>query len=464
MTWTALDTWIVVAGALSAMSCALLGNFLVLRGLSMMGDAISHAVLPGLAMAFLLTDSRDSLPMLVGAAVVGVMTAALTQWLADLGQVEPSASMGVVFTVLFAIGLILIVRGADSVDLDPGCVLYGAIELIPLESYTLWDYALRWWPSGGRAPAWLAVAQQVEVPRAIVTLAVVLVIDLGFVLLFYKELKVSSFDPQLSTTLGINATVMHYALVTLVAATAVAAFESVGSILVIAMLIVPGATARLLTDRLPTMIATSLIVAVLCAVWGHVAAAVVPAWFGFTDTNTAGMMAVVAGILFTLTVIAAPRHGVLTKLARQAAMATRIAQEDILGLLYRIEEWGDQTRPALRSTAISQALAARSVVTHLALWRLVQNGKIQRSDGTYRLTNTGRQWARGVVRAHRLWETYLVKHLHLPTDHVHAPATRLEHITDKNMQEQLSDRTGRPRLDPQGKRIPDQPTESPPSS
>ncbi len=120
-TWNnQVDTWIVVIGVLCAGSCALLGNFLVLRRMSMMGDAISHAVLPGLAVAFLITGSRASPVMFVGAAIVGVLTALFTQWVHRFGEVDRGASMGVVFTTLFAIGLILIVRAADHVDLDPG--------------------------------------------------------------------------------------------------------------------------------------------------------------------------------------------------------------------------------------------------------------------------------------------------------------------------------------------------------
>jgi manganese/zinc/iron transport system permease protein len=134
MSWTTLDTWIVVAGALTAASCALLGCFLLVRRMSMMGDAISHSVLPGLAAAFLITGSRDSLPMLAGAVIVGLLTAGLTQGLSRFGDVEESAAMGVVFTSFFALGLVLIVRAADTVDLDPGCVLYGAIELSPLDT------------------------------------------------------------------------------------------------------------------------------------------------------------------------------------------------------------------------------------------------------------------------------------------------------------------------------------------
>src|SRR5690606_3042582 len=128
MTWSWIDNWIVVAGVVSSVSCALLGVYMVLRRMSMMGDAISHAVLPGIAVAFLITDSRSSLAMFIGAAAVGVLTAVFTQWVHRLGRVESGAAMGVVFTTLFALGLILIVRGADMVDLDPECVLYGSIE------------------------------------------------------------------------------------------------------------------------------------------------------------------------------------------------------------------------------------------------------------------------------------------------------------------------------------------------
>ena len=301
-----LDGWIIVAGVLCAMACALLGNFLVLRRMSMMGDAISHAVLPGLAVAFLVTGSRDSLPMFIGAAIVGVLTALFTQWVNRFGKVEESASMGVVFTALFAIGLILIVRAADHVDLDPDCVLYGAIEMVPLDLRPVFGLA---------------------VPRAVVTLAIVFALDLLFVVLFYKELKISSFDPELATTLGINGTLMHYLLMTFTAITTVAAFESVGSILVVAMLIVPPAAAYLLTDRLWPMILISLVLGALSAGLGHIAALTVPTWFGYPDTSTAGMMAVVAGALFILALLLSPKHGVISRIGRRAQLSRQLARE-----------------------------------------------------------------------------------------------------------------------------------------
>jgi len=297
MEWYSIDTWIVVVAVLAAVSCALLGNFLVLRKMSMMGDAISHAVLPGLAIAFLITHARASLTMFIGAAVVGVLTAVFTQWVSRLGNVDRGASMGIVFTTLFAAGLLLIVQAADHVDVDPGCVLYGAIELTPLD--VVWRPVLFGW--------------ELEVPRAALVLASVLALNLGFIVALYKELRISSFDPELATTLGFDADVMHYLLMTLVAITTVAAFEAVGSIIVIAMLIVPAAAAHLLTDRLGLMVLISAVFAILSAGLGHVSALIVPSWFGFESTSSSGMMAVVAGLIFALVMFFAPRYGILTK-------------------------------------------------------------------------------------------------------------------------------------------------------
>ncbi len=296
-----LDGWIILAGVLCAVASALVGSFLVLRKMSMMGDAISHAVLPGLAIAFVVTNSRSSLPMFVGAAVVGVLTAMFTEWVRGFGKVDEGASMGVVFTTLFALGLLLVVQAADKVDLDPGCVLYGAIEMTPLDTATFLG---------------------LDVPRVVLTLGSVLLLNLACVLLFYKELKISSFDPALATTLGINAKFMHYLLMTLVAVTAVASFESVGNILVVAMLIVPAAAAYMLTDRLSVLIVLAVLFGAASAVLGHVSAVVVPAALGYDSTNTAGMMALMAGVIFAIAMLAGPRHGVIAKLVHRSGLRT----------------------------------------------------------------------------------------------------------------------------------------------
>lgn len=292
MNWTLFDTWIAVVGALCAAACALPGCFLVLRKMSMMGDAISHAVLPGLAVAFLVTGTRSSLPMFFGAAIAGVLTALFTQWIMRFGDVDRGAAMGIVFTSLFAVGLLLIRQAADHVDLDPGCVLYGAIELTPIDTFTV---------------------HGILVPRAALVNAIVLLANILIISLFYKELKISSFDPNLAASTGFSPQFLHYLLMIVVAVTTVAAFESVGSIIVIAMLIVPAATARLLTNSLPTMLMIAVGFAVLAAVTGHIAALTVPGWLGFSATTTSGMIALMSGVIFLLIWLFRPHEGLLVK-------------------------------------------------------------------------------------------------------------------------------------------------------
>jgi len=283
MTWTANDFHIILVGGLCAMACALPGTFLLLRRMSMMGDAISHAVLPGLAIAFLISGSRANIWMFLGAAIAGVLTALFTQWITRFGKVERGAAMGIVFTTLFAIGLVLIRKAADHVDLDAGCVLYGALELTPLNLVTLFENE----------------TYIFKVPRAALVIGATLLFNITVIALFFKEFTMSSFDPGLAETQGFRPRLMHYLLMTMVAVTTVAAFEAVGSIIVIAMLIVPPATAYLLTRRLPVLIAVSLIVAVLSAVLGQVASHL-PALVGLPETTSSGMIATASGFLFLL--------------------------------------------------------------------------------------------------------------------------------------------------------------------
>ena len=432
MEWTSFDSWIVVTGMLSAMACALLGNYLVLRRMSMMGDAISHAVLPGLAIAFIVTGSRGSLPMLVGATLIGIVTAFLIQALFRLSGLDKGASMGVVFTTLFALGLILIRQAADHVDLDPSCVLYGAIELTPLDTYAIGGF---------------------EIPYAAVTNGAMLVFNLIFVMVFYKELKITSFDPALATTIGINADLLHYVLMTLVAATTIAAFESVGSILVIAMLIVPGAAAHLLTDRLGVMLFLSLVLAALSAALGHLGAITVPVWFGFRDTSTAGMMAVMTGVLFLLVFLLAPRYGILSRLYRQARLALRIVGDDILGLLYRFQEMAPAEAPPMQAHDFRQALKQGWTIRP-ALWRLARRRWIRREANGFRLTADGLDQGRRLIRSHRLWESFLCGKMGYCETDVHTPAHHLEHFTDEALQTRLADASDRPAQDPHRRSIP----------
>lgn len=429
-TWQ-LDGWIVAAGALSAVAASLLGNFLVLRRMSLLGDAISHAVLPGLAVAFLITGSRSNWPMFVGAVIVGVLTAFFSEWIRGVGKVDEGAAMGVVFTSLFAIGLLLIVQAADHVDLDPGCVLYGSIELTPLDRTQI----------GSR-----------RIPQAVVILGAVAALNATFVLLFFKELKIVSFDPALGTTSGFSATLMHYALMVLVAVTAVASFESVGSILVVAMFIVPPATAYMLTDRLGVMIFLSVLLAGFSAVIGHIGALVVPRWFGFQSTTTSGMIAVAAGVMLTFAVALAPRRGILVQWGRRRTLSARILAEDVIALLYRFQERGERTRGDFEN--LRRILLAGSSALRGIIWWLQARGEVARSNGKYYLTSRGYDRATALIRSHRLWEQYLAVEAAVDPRRIHESAEQFEHFTDPGLREDLDGATSSARTDPHGTPIP----------
>lgn len=268
------DFWIIITAILAATSCAIIGSFLVLRQNAMMGDAISHAVLPGLVIAFIITSSNAVLPMIIGAALCGLLTAYLTEVLSQTGILYKDASIGIVFTFLFSVGVILISLFAGDVHIDQDCVLYGEI------AYTPWDR--------------FVVGTSDYGPRSVWILGGVLLADLIFISLFFKKLKITSFDPKFADTIGISSRKWHYILMTMVALTVVASFESVGAILVVAMLIIPGATAYLITENLKLLLVLSAIIGVACAYFGFQTAALF-------DSSISGYMAVVGGIIFTIT-------------------------------------------------------------------------------------------------------------------------------------------------------------------
>lgn len=271
------ELWVILAALLAAVSCALIGSFLIVRGEAMLGDAISHAVLPGLVIAFLLTSSRAVLPMVLGAGAAGLVTAFLTSSLGRTGRLYREAALGIVFTSLFAVGVVLVAIYTDQVDLDQECVLYGEI------AYTPWDTFVVDGVSYG--------------PRAIWVLGGALIANLLFISLFFKQLKITSFDAQLAQSVGISPIRWHYLLMAMVSLTVVSAFESVGAILVVAMLILPPATASLITGRLRTLL-------LLAAVFGSVAALGGFYLASAINASIAGAMAVVAGLVFAVVLFA----------------------------------------------------------------------------------------------------------------------------------------------------------------
>lgn len=251
----------------------------------MMADAISHTVLLGIVVAFIITGEVSGIYMVIGGILAGIVTAYLVQLLQSL-EVQHDASMGIVFTTLFAIGVILIATKAGNVHLDVQHALMGEITFIPFHTVTL--------PFIG------------DIPQATALLSIISFTVLLFIVAFYKEWKITSFDPALAASLGIPVIFLHYLFMSLVSITTVASFDAVGAIMVVAMLITPAASAYLWTDKLVVMLILSSLFGAMSAIIGYYIAQ----WI---DTSISGSMAFATGIVFVFSYLFAPKHGVLQK-------------------------------------------------------------------------------------------------------------------------------------------------------
>ncbi len=292
------DLVIVTTAILVSSASALVGTFLVLRRMALLSDAISHAVLPGIVLAYWLSGgARATLPALLGAAAAGLVTVSLVEWLTRTGRVKNDAAIGIVFPALFSLGVLAVSLYFRQVHLDLDAVLYGEIAYAPLNTLWLWG---------------------LELPESWLVMGLLTLLNLLFVLLFYKELKLSTFDAGLAASLGFAPGLLHYALMALVSFTAVGAFQSVGAILIVAFLIIPPATAYLLTRRLPTMLLLAVGVGVVASLGGYALAI----WL---DASIAGMMATVAGVCFALAFLFSPLEGFLTTRLRQRRQRLEVA-------------------------------------------------------------------------------------------------------------------------------------------
>jgi manganese/zinc/iron transport system permease protein len=272
-------------------ACGLVGNYLVLRRISLVGDAISHSVLPGIAIAFIVTGSRGGLPMFIGALVAGVATTLIIEMLHARSRLKQDAAIGITFSTLFAVGVILIKIYGSHTDLDLDCVLFGKMDIVADDKLLL-----------------------LGLPAPVLTMGVIALAVCMLVVLFYKELLVSSFDEKLAASMGINPRLVHYLLMSSLSVVVVAAFTSVGAILVIAMLILPAATAYLLTDRLWLMLCLSVAHSAVSAIGGlHLAVAL--------RVPTAPAAVVVGAALFAAAWLGSPAQGLVGLWLRRRAMS-----------------------------------------------------------------------------------------------------------------------------------------------
>lgn len=357
---------IQIIAVVVAIACALPGVFLVLRRTAMLTDAISHAILLGIVLAFFVAEDLSSPLLVVGAAAVGILTVTLVELLAKTRLVKEDAAIGLVFPALFSLGVILIARYAGQVHLDTDSVLLGELAFAPLNRVNV-------------AGADLG-------PKSFWVMAGILGLGLAFILVFYKELKLSTFDAGLAAVLGFSPAALHYALMAVVSVTAVGAFDAVGSVLVVALMITPPATAYLLTDRLGVMLILSAVTGVVSAIGGF--------WAAYLfDVSIAGAMATATGICFLCAYLWAPSRGLIAVARRRHRQRWEFAETMLAIHLHQHEDL-PEAATELREDHLVEHLAWTVAFARDVVQRAERHGTVVRRAGSLELTPPGRKLAR----------------------------------------------------------------------
>lgn len=345
-----------------AVACALPGVFLILRRMSLMSDAISHSILLGIVLAFFVVRDLSSPLLIVAAAATGLLTVVLVEVLRSTRLVKEDAAIGLVFPVLFSIAVILIARHAGDVHLDTDAVLLGELAFAPFDRMLI----------GGRDLG----------PKALWVMGTILLIDIAFIAVFLKELKLTTFDAGLAAALGFSPALVHYGFMSLVSVTAVGAFDAVGSILVVALMIAPPAAAYLLTDRLGVLLVLSAVLAAISALGGFWAAVAL-------DASIAGCMAASAGLCFALAFAFAPERGFVARVLRRARQRRAFATE-MLTIHLLNHEGTPEAAEECRVDHLQEHLRWTQSFASEIVGRAERAGLITIRDGQLNLTAPGR--------------------------------------------------------------------------
>ncbi|MBI4439906.1 metal ABC transporter permease [Candidatus Woesearchaeota archaeon] len=386
----------LIASLLVGIVCSILSCYLVVKKWALLGDAISHAVLPGVAIAFML-----NIPFFIGALFTGIATALGIGLVTKYSKVKEDAAIGVMFTTAFAFGILLLsLIRAKSIDLYH--ILFGNV---------------------------LGVSTTDMIITAVSGLVVLVTI-----ILLFKELLLHAFDPIMASSIGLPTSFFHYLLMFLLSVTIVASLQTVGIVLVIAMLITPGAAAYLLVRRLSHMMLVAAGIGIVSSLAGL--------YFSYyLNVASGAMMVLVAGLIFLLAFLFSPREGVIWKTIRKRRIALNTMLEDCLLSVYRLSD--------------GKGYVGIEKAEHPSVVSTLEKQKLANVKGSLvRLSPLGMKRATYLIKVHRLWETYLVEKADIPTEHVHDFAHKYEHITPVNVASEMNRVLNHPKRDPHGHRIP----------
>jgi ABC-type Mn2+/Zn2+ transport system permease subunit/Mn-dependent DtxR family transcriptional regulator len=411
----------LMGSMLLGICCGLMGGFLVVRKLSLLGDALSHAVLPGVALGFLWNMSKDPVAIFFGATLVGLLGAATVQLLRATTRHKEDAALGFVLASFFGVGICLFTMiqnlpGGNKSGLDK--FMFGQAAALGSSDVLL-----------------------LGVVTALASCAIVV---------FYKEYTITSFDAGFASSLGMPVQFFHYSLMLLLAFAIVSSLQAVGVVLVSAMLVIPAAAAFLLTDRFAMML-------ILSAIFGMVSGAT-GAFFSFVGRNlpTGPFMVLAAAGVFTGCLFFAPRHGIVSRWWRRRSRSARISRENTLKAIYHVlEDEGFETdQVSMRELAERRRETLEEAQAELKTLRRHEYVTLTSDGGSAFLTPEGWQRACEIVRNHRLWELYLTNAAHIAADHVHEDAEKIEHVLGEETVRKLEKRLNYARRDPHGRLIP----------
>lgn len=423
----------LVGCILLGLNCGLLGSFVVVRRLSLVGDTLSHAVLPGIALGFLWNMSKDPVAILIGATVAGALAMLTVTAITRTTRLKEDAAMGLVLSSFYAVGICLLTM----------------FQRLPTGQKSGLDKFLF-----GQAAAMNG--------EEVMVLGTTALLSLGFIVVCWRGLVTLSFHREFGESVGLPMGALHHGVMLLTAFGVVTAMQAVGVVLVSAMLIIPASTAYLLTDRMHRLIGYAAGLGVVTAALG--------AFFSFLGNNLpTGPFMVLAGAgFFAVAFLISPKHGWLTRLWRQRSRRVRTGREDTLKSMYRVLEERDWSNEEVRLLELAHWRRETLEEVQVRAREVERAGLVTSSAdrSTLHFTPEGLQTARAIVRNHRLWELYLTNVMQYGSDHVHEDAEKIEHVLGEDLVRQLERRLEFPETDPHGKKIPalrgtDPPVEKP---
>lgn len=415
-------------------SCGLLGSFLVVRKLSLLGDTLSHSVLPGIAAGFLVASGRNMPLLLLGALLAGLLSVWVVSLLKHTTKLKEDALLGLVLTGFYSLG----------------AVLFTWIQQLPLSG------------KGGLNAFLFGQAAALD-PADLWWLGALTLITVLFVILFYKELLITAFDPIFSKVSGFPPAVVYPLLMTFVAAAVVIAMEKVGIVLVSALLILPPVTARLHTHYFPRLLLLSVVVATLSAISGVFISTSAP------RLALGPLIVLSAAALLLLSLLFSRRYGMVQRLIQKSRRRTRIQRENTLKWVYQAGEPQTGERPVISLSRVANRANRNLHQIERKLERLKRHGLIDwvsetkpsfSGQRTLSLTPSGWKEAQRIIRNHRLWELYLTNRAAFPSDHVHESAEAMEHELPEDIVQRLTEILDHPETDPHGRQIPNPNTPS----